>query len=292
MHLALRPGGPKNAEMSISAAAVRLPLRLGDGDRAVAALLAALELRHPGTCRHAERVADLALNLTSIASPELALQEGLGHAYLLHDIGKIGIPDAILLKPDRLTPSEMRVVRRHPRLGEDLVRRLRFLSPLVRDVVGCHHERWDGCGYPRQLAGPNIPLAARIFAVVDAFDAMTHLRPYREPVAAEDALAEVERCSGTQFDPSVVAAFLSMVGVARRVGRADAEGRPPATRLKSVAPQGPFALPSARAPGTGRCCRRARSRGRRVRDERGPSHADRLRDHGWERARVQRHDPA
>ena len=217
MHLALRAGGPKNAEMSISAAAVRLRLRLGDGDRAAAALLAALELRHPGTCRHAERVADLALNLTSIASPELALQEGLGHAYLLHDIGKIGIPDAILLKPDRLTPSEMRVVRRHPRLGEDLVRRLRFLSPLVRDVVGCHHERWDGCGYPRQLAGPNIPLAARIFAVVDAFDAMTHLRPYREPVAAEDALAEVERCSGTQFDPSVVAAFLSMVGVARRV---------------------------------------------------------------------------
>ena len=217
MHLALRAGGPKNAEMSISAAAVRLPLRLGDGDRAVAALLAALELRHPGTCRHAERVADLALNLTSIASPELALQEGLGHAYLLHDIGKIGIPDAILLKPDRLTPDEMRVVRRHPRLGEDLVRRLRFLSPLVRDVVGCHHERWDGSGYPRQLAGPNIPLAARIFAVVDAFDAMTNLRPYREPVAAEDALAEVERCSGTQFDPSVVAAFLSMVGVARRV---------------------------------------------------------------------------
>jgi HD-GYP domain-containing protein (c-di-GMP phosphodiesterase class II) len=189
-------------------------ISMGDTDRAVAALLAALELRHPGTCRHAERVADLALNLTVIASPELAAEEGLGHAYLLHDIGKIGIPDAILLKPARLTESELRVVRRHPRLGEDLVRRLRFLSPLVLDVVGCHHERWDGDGYPRKRAGADIPLAARVFAVADAFDAMTHRRPYRQPRPAVDAIAEIERCSGTQFDPAVVTAFLELtVGV-------------------------------------------------------------------------------
>jgi HD-GYP domain-containing protein (c-di-GMP phosphodiesterase class II) len=179
---------------------------------AVAALLAALELRHPGTCRHAERVADLALNLTAIGSPDLAVEEGLGHAYLLHDIGKIGVPDAILLKPGPLTESEMRVVRRHPRLGADLVRRLRFLSPLVLDVVGNHRERWDGAGYPRKLAGPNIPLAARIFAVADAFDAMTHSRPYRHALPAADAIAEIERCSRTQFDPAVVGAFLTMVG--------------------------------------------------------------------------------
>jgi HD-GYP domain-containing protein (c-di-GMP phosphodiesterase class II) len=182
-----------------------------DTDRAVAALLAALELRHPGTCRHAERVADLALNLTVIASPELAAEEGLGHAFLLHDIGKIGVPDSILLKPGRLSENEMRVVRRHPRLGEDLVRRLRFLSPLVVDVVGCHHERFDGKGYPRRLAGEEIPLAARIFAVVDAFDAMTHQRPYRRAQPAAEAMAEIARCSGTQFDPAVVAAFVRML---------------------------------------------------------------------------------
>jgi HD-GYP domain-containing protein (c-di-GMP phosphodiesterase class II) len=180
-------------------------------DCAVAALLGALELRHPGTCRHAERVAEIALDLTTVVRPELAAAEGIGHAYLLHDVGKIGIPDAILLKPGPLTPDEMRVVRAHTRLGEELVRRLRFLSPLVRDVVACHHERWDGLGYPRNLRGPWIPLVARIFSVVDAFDAMTHDRPYRSPRPAQEALAEIERCSGTQFDPTVVADFLKMV---------------------------------------------------------------------------------
>jgi HD-GYP domain-containing protein (c-di-GMP phosphodiesterase class II) len=217
LHLIPPAGRPKILPMRQSA----------ETDRAVAALLAALELRHPGTCRHAERVADLAINLTAIASPELALAEGLGHAYLLHDIGKIGIPDAILLKPGPLTESEMRVVRRHPRLGEELVRRLRFLSPFVLDVVGCHHERWDGHGYPRQLAGTDIPFAARVFAVADAFDAMTHRRPYRNARPARDAIAEIERCSGTQFDPAVVTAFLAMtVGVGGTERESIAAGRP------------------------------------------------------------------
>jgi len=152
----------------------------------------------------------------SFAWLPLAARDGLGHAYLLHDIGKLGIPDAILLKPCALTPSETRVVRTHTRLGENLVRRLRFLSPLVREVVGCHHERWDGDGYPRKLGGANIPLAARIFSVVDTFDAMTHHRPYREAMSAEEAISEIERCCGTQFDPQVVAAFLPMVGARRR----------------------------------------------------------------------------
>jgi HD-GYP domain-containing protein (c-di-GMP phosphodiesterase class II) len=198
--------------MGLSSAAEPGPCQPHDADRAVAALLAALELRHAGTCRHAERVADLAMNLTAIASPELGSMEGLGHAYLLPDIGKIGLPDAILLKPGRLTPAEMRVVQTHPRLGARLVRRLRFLSPLAHDVVACHHERWDGGGYPRKLAGAAIPLAARIFAVADAFDAMTHERPYRPAVSTEEAVAELRRCAGTQFDPLVVSAFLSLVG--------------------------------------------------------------------------------
>lgn len=212
--------------MGVSTAAL-LP---SEADRAVAALLAALELRHPGTCRHAERVADLALNLTALASPELAAEDGLGHAYLLHDIGKLGISDAILLKPGPLTPRETRIVRTHTRLGEDLVRRLRFLSPFVREVVGGHHERWDGEGYPRKLAGTNIPLAARIFSVVDAFDAMTHARPYRGAMPAAEAVIEIERCSGTQFDPQVVAAFLPMVVAARRPALLSAHAQSRAAR--------------------------------------------------------------
>jgi HD-GYP domain-containing protein (c-di-GMP phosphodiesterase class II) len=178
-------------------------------DCVVGALLAALELRHPGTCRHAERTAELALQLTAMVDPKLARAEGLGHAYLLHDIGKLGIPEAIILKPERLTASEMRVMRTHATLGEELVRRLRCLSPHVSEVVGGHHERWDGGGYPRRRAGLEIPLAARIFAVVDAYDAMTQMRSYRKPVSTVEALQELDRCAGTQFDPSVVEAFLS-----------------------------------------------------------------------------------
>jgi HD-GYP domain-containing protein (c-di-GMP phosphodiesterase class II) len=216
LHLVPRRPPPKIRVMNDSAAAAQAAPRAVDADRAVAALLAALELRNPGTCRHAERVAALALELTALIRPELAARDGIGHAYLLHDIGKIGLPDAILLKPDRLTESELKIVQTHPRLGAGLVRRLRFLSPLVHDVVACHHERWDGRGYPRQLVGPRIPLAARIFAVVDAFDAMTHTRPYRAAMPVEDALEELARCAGTQFDPLVVSTFLSAVSAATR----------------------------------------------------------------------------
>jgi HD-GYP domain-containing protein (c-di-GMP phosphodiesterase class II) len=120
------------------------------------------------------------------------------------------VPDAIILKPARLTPSELRIMRTHTRLGEEMVRRLRFLSPLVREVVAHHHERWDGRGYPHGLGGWAIPLAARILSVVDAFDAMTHERPYRHALPRRWALAELKRCAGAQFDPAVVEAFLDL----------------------------------------------------------------------------------
>lgn len=204
--------------MTISALAARAPFPSPDvdADSAVAGILAALELRHPGACKHAERVADAALNLTGVLDPGLAAQSGIGHAYLLHDIGKLGVPDAIILKPGRLTTGEFRVVQTHTTLGVDMVRRLRFLSPLVRDVVGCHHERWDGRGYPNGLGGWAIPLAARVLAVVDAFDAMTHERPYRDALPTKWALAELQRCAGKQFDPTIVEAFLQL----QRVGSA------------------------------------------------------------------------
>lgn len=175
----------------------------------VDSLLAALELRNAGTALHARRVTDLALVLTLVVESDLASDPGVRHGYLLHDIGKLGVPDAILLKPEPLHELERRIVERHAALGEELTRAL-SLPERVHEVVGCHHERWDGGGYPRGLAGERIPLAARIFAVVDSFDAMTHNRPYRKPLLTSEALAEIQRCAGTQFDPRIAEAFLGL----------------------------------------------------------------------------------
>ena len=182
--------------------------RAGSYELTVETLAAALELRDDATCRHARRVTELALDLTRVLDPELAADPELRYAYLLHDIGKIGIPDAILLKPDRLTGRELRTLQMHTTLGEHLLSFIPFLSDLVHDVVAYHHEHWDGHGYPWGLRGEAIPLAARIFAVADAFDAITNNRPYREARPVSVAITEIEHGAGTQFDPAVVEAFL------------------------------------------------------------------------------------
>jgi PAS domain S-box-containing protein len=174
----------------------------------VETLAAALELRDDETGQHTRRVADLAMTLTRAVEPSLANDPELRHGFLLHDIGKIGIPDAILLKKGRLTSSEIRTLEMHTTLGEHLLARLPFLSDLAHDVVAYHHERWDGTGYPWGLSGDEIPLVARIFAVVDAFDAMTSNRPYRDAMGARRAIDELERSAGTHFDPAIVEAFL------------------------------------------------------------------------------------
>jgi HD-GYP domain-containing protein (c-di-GMP phosphodiesterase class II) len=122
---------------------------------------------------------------------------------LLHDIGKIGVPDGILLKPGRLLPEEYQVIQRHTAIGSDLVSRVPSLESIATTILH-HHERIDGTGYPNGLSGENISLASRIIGVVDAFDAMTTPRPYREPVSPQEALEELRRCSGTQFDEGVV----------------------------------------------------------------------------------------
>jgi HD-GYP domain-containing protein (c-di-GMP phosphodiesterase class II) len=131
------------------------------------------------------------------------------HGVILHDIGKIGIPDSILLKPGPLTPDEWKLMRTHPEVGRRLVEHIPFLAGAV-PIVYCHHERWDGHGYPEGLRGENIPLGARIFAVADALDAMTYDRPYSRAVSLEAAREEIGRCGGTHFDPSVVATFMAM----------------------------------------------------------------------------------
>jgi putative nucleotidyltransferase with HDIG domain len=125
---------------------------------------------------------------------------------MLHDIGKCKIPDAILNKPGRLDAQEWSVMRMHPEYGAEIVERIAFLRGAA-DVVRNHHEKWDGSGYPRGLAGAAIPLAARIFMVVDAYDTITSRRSYKAAQAPEEALAEIRRCAGTHFDAEVVAAF-------------------------------------------------------------------------------------
>jgi PAS domain S-box-containing protein len=187
-----------------------LQTRDGTYDLTVEALAAALELRDDETGQHARRVTDLALALTRAIDPELAAEPDLRYGFLLHDIGKLGVPDAILLKPRALTEREMRILQMHTMLGEHLLASVPFVSDLAHDIVAYHHERWDGCGYPWGLRGEAIPLAARIFAVADAFDAITNDRPYREARPMAVAVAEIDRGAGTQFDPAVVSAFVPL----------------------------------------------------------------------------------
>jgi ribonuclease P protein subunit RPR2 len=186
----------------------RVPDTDSSYDVTVETLAAALELRDDETGQHARRVAELALELTRAVEPGLADDPELRYGFLLHDIGKIGIPDAILLKKGKLTAGELRTLEMHTTLGEQLLSRFPFLSDVAHDVVAYHHERWDGEGYPWGLSGEDIPLVARIFAVADAFDAMTSNRPYREAMSVRQALLEVKRCAGTHFDPAVVEAFV------------------------------------------------------------------------------------
>jgi HD-GYP domain-containing protein (c-di-GMP phosphodiesterase class II) len=131
------------------------------------------------------------------------------YGVMLHDIGKIAVPDGILLKPGPLSPDEWKIMRKHPEMGRRLIEHIPFLRGAV-PVVYHHHERWDGTGYPDGLRGEDIPLGARIFAVADAFDAMTYDRPYSRAIPVASARAEIERCAGTHFDPSVAATFLSL----------------------------------------------------------------------------------
>ena len=173
-----------------------------------------------------ERRPDLHLRLRDIGELALAVgrelhmgPEGLdevARAAELHDVGKIAVPDAILDKPGPLDPVEWSFMRRHPLIGERILLAAPALRPVAR-LVRSSHERWDGGGYPDGLSGDEIPLGARVVAVCDAFDAMTTERPYREPVTDTDAVEELRRCAGTQFDPMVVEAFCRVIARERPV---------------------------------------------------------------------------
>jgi len=175
----------------------------------VRTLALVVETKDPSTRAHLERTHDYAVALTGVVEPELAGNEGLRYGFLLHDVGKIGVPGAILSKPGPLDPDEWEAMRAHPLLGVQIVSCLRFLGDAV-DVIRSHHERWDGRGYPFGLRAGAIPVGARIFSVCDAFDAMTSDRPYRRALPLEHAIEEVRTGAGSQFDPAMVEAFLSI----------------------------------------------------------------------------------
>ena len=168
----------------------------------VRALAAALDLRDDQTGAHAIRVTALALRLANVVAPELAADQGLEFGFLLHDIGKIGVPDAIVLKPGPLDAEEIEHMNGHVTLGERIVAEVPYLRGIAADIIQSHHERWDGTGYPSGLRGEQIPLAARIFSVVDAFDAITNDRPYRAAQPVEHALREVERAPDRSSIPT------------------------------------------------------------------------------------------
>lgn len=173
----------------------------------VAVLASALESRDFGTSRHSRRVTSYATRLTLEVAPGLLDDPSLEWGFLLHDVGKIGIPDGILLKPGRLTAAERRRMQEHAELGERLLAHVPLLNQEGARVIRSHHERWDGNGYPDRLFEESIPLGARIFGVVDSLDAMTDQRPYRAPVSWDAAASEIRRCRGAQFDPDVVDGF-------------------------------------------------------------------------------------
>ncbi len=199
-------------------------------DATLAALSSALDVRDTETEGHARRVVRYMELIAEVLHVPVEQHATLRRGALLHDIGKIGVPDHILRKPGPLTENEWSTMKTHPDLGAKIIANVPFLQE-VAVIIRAHHERWDGNGYPEGLAGEQIPLGARIFAVADSFDAMTSDRPYRRGRDLDEALAEIERCSQTQFDPEVVRAFLAV----------------PMNRIEAIHANAPFGLRLLRA---------------------------------------------
>jgi putative nucleotidyltransferase with HDIG domain len=176
----------------------------------IKALLRTLSARDPYTGHHSNRVTNIALTFArSLGLPSHDL-EALSNAGYLHDIGKIGVSDSILLKPGPLTQQEREVIETHPLIGERIVEPLGFKSQ-EKALILCHHERWDGAGYPHGLQGNSIPFLSRLLALADVFDALSSDRPYRQAFSTADALAEIEAQAGRQFDPDLTRNFVQLL---------------------------------------------------------------------------------
>jgi len=197
----------------------------------VGALASALDARDRYTAGHSRRVSDYSVELgASLHLPESMLEQ-IRIGALLHDIGKIGIPDSVLQKPGSLTPEEYALIQHHPAIGRRILELVRGFEPYLK-IVELHHENWDGSGYPWGLARDAVPLDARIVHIADAYDAMTSDRPYRAGMSHDEALSRIRRASGTQFDPTLVSIFSELTRIARQ--RA-ADGDIPAESLQNLA---------------------------------------------------------
>jgi putative nucleotidyltransferase with HDIG domain len=218
----------------------------------VRALASAIDARDPSTRKHSDHVSTIAVEIGQVMRLSEAQLEQLEWAGLLHDIGKIGIRDAVLLKPDRLTREERILMNEHPVKGEEILKDVDQLSrerPLIRH----HHEWFNGSGYPDRLVGEEIPLLARVLHVADAFEAMTASRPYRPiPLSSAEALAELRRYAGIQFDPTVVEAFAKTKTAQQEPARRDDSGlrdaHPAIPMLGQVAAERAASLTSSSVP--------------------------------------------
>jgi putative nucleotidyltransferase with HDIG domain len=174
------------------------------------ALLITLNTRNPEAFEHAKRVASMAAALAEVLRVADSERVHVQRGALLHDIGKVAMPDALIHKPGPLTDEEIAIIRTHPQIGHSIVSVVPALKPAA-EIVLASHEAWDGSGYPQGLAGGAIPIGARITAVVDTYDALTWARVYHDPVTSVRAAAELVRCAGSQFDPDVVQAWLRLI---------------------------------------------------------------------------------
>jgi cyclic di-GMP phosphodiesterase len=179
-------------------------------DRTIEGWSRAMDLRDNETEGHTQRVTHLTLKLAEAFNMKSDELIHIRRGALLHDMGKLGIPDSILLKPDKLTAEEWEAMRQHPKLAYDMLYPIEYLHPAL-DIPYCHHEKWDGTGYPRGLKGEEIPLVARLFAVIDVWDALTSNRPYRLAWEKDRVLAFIREQSGKHFDPEVVEVFFKII---------------------------------------------------------------------------------
>jgi putative two-component system response regulator len=214
-------------------------------------LARAAEFRDDQTGQHTMRVGQLARQIGELLGLPTEACELIGRAAPLHDIGKIGIPDSVLLKPDRLDAEELAIIRTHTVIGANILAGSRYpLLQLAEEIALCHHERWDGGGYPRGLAADAIPLSGRIVAVADVFDSLSHERPYKRAWTKAETLAEISAQAGSQFDAAVVDALLRITGMGRVRRTAASRNGATATAAAAGSPATQVAMPRVKGPAT------------------------------------------
>lgn len=193
-------------------------------DQTIRGWIEVMDLRHRETRNHTERVTRMTVAFARIAGVEDDQLEHIERGATLHDIGKIGIPDSILIKPGGLDDEEWRLMKTHPDIGRRLLEKISFLRPSIA-IPWCHHEKWDASGYPQGLDGRQIPLPARLFAIIDVWDALTHKRVYKDAWPENEVLEHIRAQAGSHFDPELVEIFLANYDRIKREAAVDTDER-------------------------------------------------------------------